>query len=903
MSDTNTKKTIQELIIEGEKYVFNATYLKNGDSKFDFSDVKTINGEAIIESGGGNIVTPITYGEAEGSAVLKGGNNQTISEFSVALGKDNLVTGKYSAAIGYGNTVNNDSSVAFGYNNKVKANCCFSDGSNNEVSGENSHVSGRECIVEGHESHAEGNYTKVYGHCSHGEGTSCRVLGDNSHVEGLSSVVYGHVGHAEGQYCAAGDLEQIEKPSSERTDGACHAEGIRTTAKEMASHSEGIDTHSMGVASHTEGRGTYATADASHAEGLNSKSGLKGYYFKGIDIKNKKIYLSVTKPETIKTSGFTSSDFENIEFPYDIENDLLTIINGEIYYESLKVTKTNKSVIYVESLPFASVAEFNELFKNSNYTIFCLSKYKLGVVSVSFGCHSEGYETRSFGFGSHSEGYNTIAKNVGEHASGIYNVSNGDTQFSIGVGVSEDDRKNAFEVKQNGDIYIGGVSNTLQSNINNANAAIDILTGDGEGSVIKIVKDEIAEVVASAPDTLDTLKEIADYIALEDSATSVAKTLSNHSESIKGLENNSIIVKGDGENSAVLKGGNNIANGIGSISLGKGSTADGKYSFASGNSVASGDYSHSEGVPAVENGVTRYTKAIGRASHAEGEGCHASATGAHAEGMWTDAKKNGSHAEGYKTVAGGQYSHVEGNDSQSIGNISHAEGKNCIANGRASHAEGWYTIANNEGEHASGKYNVSNGDTQFSVGIGTSDNNRKNAFEVKKNGDIYIEGIGGFIGDNSDGSKDVATVINNIEHNFEKKHPVISLVHNDIENSKSTLDLISSLIKDSNTSPYIQGFVSNITSETAGAIVGSYTIISVGIANAKAASIIKVIGGSYAQGLNSYLVTVLFSVDVDGNYSDLEVITKEEFNSSNLLERISKLEDIINNQNYFTVEE
>ena len=415
-------------------------------------DVYVINSDKSLKSVGDD-ASPIGYGESEYSAVLKGSNN--------------TVTGRYSAAIGYGNIVNNDSSVAFGYNNKVKANCCFSDGSNNEVSGENSHASGRECIVEGHESHAEGNYTKVYGHCSHGEGTSCRVLGDNSHVEGHSSVVYGHVGHAEGQYCAAGDLEQIEKPSSERTDAACHAEGIRTTAKEMASHSEGIDTHSMGVASHAEGRGSYTSGDASHAEGLNTKSGVKGFYFKGIDIKNKKIYLSTTKPDTIKTSGFSSSDFENIDFPYDIEADMLSIINGNIYYDCLKVTQIkNKSVIYVESLPFTSVAEFNELFKNSNYTIFCLSKYKLGAVSVTFGCHSEGYETRSFGLGSHSDGYNTIAKNVGEHASGIYNVSNGDTQFSIGVGTSEDDRKNAFEVKQNGDIYIEGVEGRIQDKLN-----------------------------------------------------------------------------------------------------------------------------------------------------------------------------------------------------------------------------------------------------------------------------------------------------------------------------------------------------------------------------------------------------------------------------------------------------
>ena len=395
---------------------------------------------------------PIVKGDAEHSAVLKESENK--------------VNGKFSIAVGYGNNISSNSSAAFGYNNIVENNCCTAEGVNNKVCGDNSHVEGRECIVEGHESHAEGNYTKVYGHCSHGEGTSCRVLGDNSHVEGHSSVVYGHVGHAEGQSCAAGDLDQIEKPSSERTDAACHAEGIRTIAKEMASHSEGIDTHSMGVASHTEGRGTYATADASHAEGLNSKSGLKGYYFKGIDIKNKKIYLSVTKPETIKTSGFASSDFENIEFPYDIESDLLSIINGEIYYDSLKVTKTNKNVIYVESLPFKSIAEINNLYLDSNYTIFCIDKYKLGGVNVSLGSHAEGYNTRSFGIASHTDGYNTISKNLGEHASGIYNVSNGDTQFSIGIGTSDTDRKNAFEVKQNGDIYVEGVEGKIQDKLN-----------------------------------------------------------------------------------------------------------------------------------------------------------------------------------------------------------------------------------------------------------------------------------------------------------------------------------------------------------------------------------------------------------------------------------------------------
>lgn len=43
-------------------------------------------------------------------------------------------------------------------------------------------------------------------------------------------------------------------------------------------------------------------------------------------------------------------------------------------------------------------------------------------------------------------------------------------------------------------------------------AAVDTLNGTGEGSVAKTVSDEVAKLVADAPDDLDTLKEISDWI-------------------------------------------------------------------------------------------------------------------------------------------------------------------------------------------------------------------------------------------------------------------------------------------------------------------------------------------------------------------------------------------------------
>ena len=89
--------------------------------------------------------------------------------------------------------------------------------------------------------------------------------------------------------------------------------------------------------------------------------------------------------------------------------------------------------------------------------------------------------------------------------------------------------------------------------------------------------------------------------------------------------------------------------------------------------------------------------------------------------------------------------------------------ENNIASGEYSHAEGKGTITNNEAEHASGKYNQSHKDTTlFSIGIGESKSDRKNAIEVTQDGDIYVNNIGGYDGKNTSNSKDIATYLPNM---------------------------------------------------------------------------------------------------------------------------------------------
>ena len=131
----------------------------------------------------------------------------------------------------------------------------------------------------------------------------------------------------------------------------------------------------------------------------------------------------------------------------------------------------------------------------------------------------------------------------------------------------------------------------------------------------------------------------------------------------------------------------------------------------------------------------KFSAAIGLASHVEGMGNIAPKASVTLEGLDTGATAsfvNGAnHAEGAGNLAGAAASHAEGIRNE----IGH--------NAYASHAEGIKNTTQNRAEHASGQYNKSNkatdtfgdaGNTLFSVGCGTSDADRKNAFEVMQDG-------------------------------------------------------------------------------------------------------------------------------------------------------------------------
>lgn len=172
------------------------------------------------------------------------------------------------------------------------------------------------------------------------------------------------------------------------------------------------------------------------------------------------------------------------------------------------------------------------------------------------------------------------------------------------------------------------------------------------------------------------------------------------------------------------------------------------------NNTAPGVNSHAEGQETEAVGVNSHaegfqTHANKDNSHAEGRITVADGVASHAEGNETQASGDYSHAEGQKTVASGFNSHAEGNQSGAFGLNSHAEGLLTNARGINSHAEGLGTVTEEVGGHVAGMYNAVVANGLFNFGIGSSDDKRKSAMIITKEGKVYFTDAGGYDGGTS----------------------------------------------------------------------------------------------------------------------------------------------------------
>lgn len=361
---------------------------------------------------------------------------------------------------------------------------------------------------------------------------------------------------------------------------------------------------------------------------------------------------------------------------------------------------------------------------------------------------AQGYNQKNNGHFAHTfnQSTETYENSYNQTAFGIYNKAEADSLFMIGVGTSDTNRENVFEVKNDGRVFLGNRSLAFHKDsgiqlssglriqvgdlddfatrltsssvrVGGPGERVEILGGSirlGEGKLRLLSNGSIW--LGDAQLTEEKVNAIGRSSGITDSEKQ--EIIDEVLEQIPGSSATSIVVAGEGTGSTIS---NNMET----------NTAEGQYSHAEGsNTDAIGDFSHTEGLN-------------------------------------TTASGDGSHAEGYFAQANGSYSHAEGMYAFANGFTSHAEGGTTYADGRYSHAEGCGTRALSDYQHVQGKYNVVDEDEKYAhiVGNGEDHTDRSNAHTLDWSGLGWFAGglkVGGTSQDDEN-AVDILAYIQSLE--------------------------------------------------------------------------------------------------------------------------------------------
>ena len=360
--------------------------------------------------------------------------------------------------------------------------------SSGNASGEAATADGFDTVAAGDASHAEGYATEASGDGAHAEGLSTSAIGDGSHAEGNMTIASGSSSHAEGIATeTGGDATDFKSPAADVNEaiGAyAHAEGNSTIAKGANSHAEGKQTFASGKNSHAEGQGVIASGGCAHAEGYVSSaigdiSHAEGNLSFAVGyLSHAEGYCTIAKGSDThieggnwRCQGYLTGDANATTYQMRLLNFDSSSISESEFISCFSGTPV---IVGAHSRLITSISPQN--YQNGEFTITVdrtISGSSISdqafLLSFAVACgvssHVEGQGGISLGQASHLEGNYCISRNIYEHGEGRYNLSHkasdtygdsGNTQHSVGIG-SAGDRKNAFEIMQNGDVYVKGL--------------------------------------------------------------------------------------------------------------------------------------------------------------------------------------------------------------------------------------------------------------------------------------------------------------------------------------------------------------------------------------------------------------------------------------------------------------
>ena len=336
------------------------------------------------------------------------GTGADVSAFTFPTTKDEFIAYLKTITFDFSNRPNQVSgygSITYGIMNKNAGTTTIVEGMYNDISNKM------------HRSHIEGQHMTIpdveYAVSCHVEGQDCDIVGyaSNCHLEGNGNATIHSMNPN------AGFWEEAI---------ACHVEGSNNVAGGSSSHAEGQYNAALGSASHCEGKGFYS------------------------------LYITDWKQRTYRDNDYIVSKWK--ETPLGKKEG-----ETKIHYKFSAAIAPFSHIEGMGNITEQCGAKFSGLDTGVETVFINGSNHAEGVGNYNGGAasHVEGIrnEINKDAYASHAEGIKNTTQNRAEHASGQYNKSSkatdtfgdaGNTLFSVGCGTSDADRKNAFEVMQDG---------------------------------------------------------------------------------------------------------------------------------------------------------------------------------------------------------------------------------------------------------------------------------------------------------------------------------------------------------------------------------------------------------------------------------------------------------------------
>lgn len=336
------------------------------------------------------------------------GTGADVSAFTFPTTKDEFIAYLKTITFDFSNQPNQVSgygSVTYGIMNKNAGTTTIVEGTYNDVPNKI------------HRSHIEGQHMTFpdveYALDCHVEGQDCNIVG------------YASICHLEGNGNATVHSMNPNAGFWEEALG-CHVEGSNNIVGGKNSHAEGQYNAALGTASHCEGKGFYSD------------------------------YITDWKQRTYRDNNYIVSKWK--ETPLGKKEG-----ETKTHYKFSAAIAPFSHIEGMGNITEECSANFSGLDTGVETVFINGSNHAEGVGNYNGGAasHVEGIrnEINKDAYASHAEGIKNTTKNRAEHASGQYNKSNkatntfgdaGNTLFSVGCGTSDADRKNAFEVMQDG---------------------------------------------------------------------------------------------------------------------------------------------------------------------------------------------------------------------------------------------------------------------------------------------------------------------------------------------------------------------------------------------------------------------------------------------------------------------